>query len=93
MVKKSEIGHEVKRNLSERQDLARGKKKDLEKITKGKKRSSEDVRNNKSEIKKGGVYIMRSVENREMCVKYALSISAAMERSVSFYNGNYSDNC
>ena len=45
MVKKSENGHEVKRNLSERQNLARGKKKGIEKRTKEKKRSSENVRN------------------------------------------------
>jgi ribosomal protein S25 len=79
LVKKSEIGHEVKRNLSERQNLARGKKKDQEKRKKEKKRYREDVRNNKSEMKKGGVYKMKSVENREMCVKYAISMSAATE--------------
>jgi hypothetical protein len=44
LVKESEFGHEVKRNLSERQNLARGKKKNLEKSTKEKKRSSEGGR-------------------------------------------------
>jgi hypothetical protein len=39
---------------------------------------------NKIEIKKGGFYKMKSVGNREMCLKYAVRISAARERSIPF---------
>ena len=48
---------------------------------------------NKSEITKGRVYKMKSVGKREMCVKYAISISTASERSVSFNDDNNNDNC
>jgi hypothetical protein len=48
---------------------------------------------NNSDIKKGGVYKMKSVGNREMCVKYAISITVATERRVLFKDGNNSDNC
>jgi len=48
---------------------------------------------NKSEIKKGRVYKMKSVGSRETCVKYAISISAASESSVSLNDGNNNDNC
>jgi len=36
---------------------------------------------------------MKSVGTREMCVKYAIGISTAAERSFSFNDGNNSDNC
>jgi hypothetical protein len=42
---------------------------------------------NKSETK-GGVYKMKSVGNRELCVKYAIGLSAANERSISLNEGN-----
>jgi hypothetical protein len=47
---------------------------------------------NNSDIK-GGVYKMKSVGIREMCVKYAISITVATERRVSFNDGKNSDNC
>ena len=36
---------------------------------------------------------MKSMGNREMCVKYVIRISAASERSVSFDDGNNNYNC
>jgi len=47
---------------------------------------------NNSDIQKGEVYKMKSVGNREMCVKYAINIAVATERRVKFKDGNNSDN-